>query len=113
MGTFQKLVAWQEAQALAAEVYRVSAQFPTAERFGLTSQLRRAAVSVPSNLAEGVGRGSGPALRAFARISRGSLQELCSQLLLAQTLGYLDGEKTEAVLARAARVGRLLSGLSR
>jgi four helix bundle protein len=79
--------------------------------YGLTSQLRRPAVSVPSNIAEGQGRGIGAVFRHFLRISRGSLQEMETQMLLAERLGYLDEQDADSALCIAAEVGRFNRGL--
>ena len=82
------LIVWQEAMRLAKDVYAASATFPKEDRYGLASQMRRAAVSVPSNIAEGAARGSLPELVRFLLIARGSLLELDTQLWLARELGY-------------------------
>lgn len=82
------LLVWQEAMALAKAIYALTAGFPPDERFGLISQLRRAAVSVPSNIAEGAARGSNREFRQFLMVARGSLSELDTQLILAQELGF-------------------------
>ena len=84
---------WKDAMRLVREVYRITASFPVAEQFGLTNQLRRAAVSVPSNIAEGAGRGGRTELVRFLTIARGSLAELDTQLWITRDLGYLtDGQ---------------------
>ena len=80
---------WQSAKLLAIEMYRVTAFMPADERFGLISQLRRAAISVPSNIAEGAGRGSGKELLRFLLIARGSLNEIDTQLEIAEELGFV------------------------
>ena len=86
---FEDLRVWQEAIALVAAVYRVTGAFPPAEQLGLTSQLRRAAVSIPSNIAEGWGRGSRADYTRFLRVARGSLYEVKTQLIIAQRSGLL------------------------
>jgi four helix bundle protein len=96
---------------LVTAVYRATAGFPKEEQFGLTSQLRRAAVSIPSNIAEGQGRLSEKEFRYFLGQSRGSLMEVETQLQIAQNLGYLDSAKTSALLKTCAEVGRILNGL--
>jgi four helix bundle protein len=98
---------------LAEDVYRITKKFPKEETYGLTVQLRRAAVSVPSNIAEGKGRSSDKELAQFLSHSRGSLFEIETQLNLARRLGYLDEQQAEAVLHKTARVGQLLNGLLR
>src|SRR5579862_7466163 len=87
---YRDLIVWQKAMDLATLVYQSTESFPQKEVFGLTNQLRRAAVSIPSNIAEGQGRNSNLDFRRFLGISRGSLQEVETQLELARRLGYLD-----------------------
>ena len=89
-------------------VYKVTATFPPAERFGLTDQIRRAAVSVPANLAEGVGRDTRPELARFCRISMGSLNELEYHLLLARDLGYLDLQPHSSLAEEVSQLRRML-----
>ena len=110
---FQELIAWQKAMALVTAIYRATGDWPREELYGLTSQVRRAAVSIPSNLAEGHGR-TGP--REFAHhvsIAYGSLCELETQLLIAESLDYSDAEATESLMSRVADVRCLTNGLLR
>src|SRR5688572_23953419 len=86
----RKLLAWQQAMILVEDIYRVTKTFPRDEAFGLTSQIRRSAVSVPSNIAEGAGRNSTKELVQFLGIASGSLAEADTQLEIATRLGYLD-----------------------
>lgn len=88
--TYRDLIAWQRAMDLAREVYRVTEQLPPAEKYGLSAQLRRAAVSIPSNIAEGHARGSTVDYARFLRMARGSFAELRTQLELAESLGLLS-----------------------
>ena len=111
MGDFRRLEVWWLAHEAACEVYRLSAGWPHAERFGLTAQVRRAAVSVASNIAEGSGRMSDRELCRFLRIARGSNQEVLAQLLLAESLGFLQPTEAAALLRRVERVGAMLSGM--
>jgi four helix bundle protein len=97
--------------ALVLEVYRCTQAFPKTETYGLTSQLRRAAVSVPSNIAEGQARLSSGEFRQFLGNARGSLMEVETQITIAQELAYLDGGEAENLLAVTAEVGRILNGL--
>lgn len=113
VSNYRNLVAWQRAMELATATYRLTERLPEAERFGLVSQIRRAAVSVPSNIAEGHGRGTPKALVSFLRIANGSVKELETQLLLSERLGYLDRKDIEPALGLADEVGRLLTGLRR
>lgn len=109
--THKNLLAWQKAMSLVMAVYRETSAFPSHEMFGLTSQIRRAAVSVPSNIAEGAGRNSPKELIQFLGIASGSLAELDTQLNIASGLGYLD-EKS-VLQEEVNRVGQLLTALRR
>lgn len=113
MGNFHDLEAWQSGQELAIATYRLTAGFPNAELYGLTAQMRRAAVSVISNIAEGTGRGTDARFVAFLRIARGSLHELECQALLAAELGFGGPAATNEIVEGAHRTGRLLQGLLR
>ena len=97
--------------ALVLDVYRSTQTFPRTETYGLVSQLRRAAVSVPSNIAEGQARLSSGEFRQFLGNARGSLMEVETQVLLAQELGYLENNEGNKLLNTAAEVGRILNGL--
>jgi len=107
------LEVWQTAMALCKAIYVTTAALPAAERFGLTAQMRRAAVSIPSNLAEGYGRGTGRDYRQFVYVARGSACELETQVILAEALGFLAAEQAEELLRQAGMVLRMLSGLAR
>ncbi|MBI2683382.1 MAG: four helix bundle protein [Acidobacteriales bacterium] len=109
--SFQDLVVWQKSMSLAEQVYRVTETFPRKEIFGLQSQLRRAAVSVPSNVAEGKGRSSDKEFILFLCHARGSLNELKTQILLCGRLGLLANETTQQVVDQSDEVGRVLNGL--
>lgn len=103
--TFRDLVAWKRGMELARMIYRETMEMPDTERFGLTNQMRRAAVSIPSNIAEGFGRESRPDLLKFLRTSRGSLNELATQYELAVDLQMLKASpKTASMLEEADRV---------
>ncbi|OGP72030.1 MAG: four helix bundle protein [Deltaproteobacteria bacterium RBG_13_58_19] len=109
--SFRDLVAWQKAMDLVTEVYRVSQGFPKEEVYGLTGQMRRAAVSVPSNLAEGQGKASTGEFQQFLGHAKGSLAELVTQIIIARNLRYLEDQKAEALLQLTAEVGKLINGL--
>lgn len=109
--SYRALIAWQKAMVLVRSVYALSERFPAGERFGLTSQMRRSAVSVPSNIAEGHGRLSDRYLRNFLGTARGSLFELETQLLLAVDLQFANADEAEGVFAQTAEVARILNGL--
>ena len=112
-GTYVDLEVGQAAMELAIQVYRLTQDFPREEMYGLTSQLRRAAVSVPSNIAEGKGRSSDRELIQFLCHSRGSLFEIETQLAIGERLGYGKREEYGSVRNETARVGRMLNGLIR
>src|SRR5258708_18447069 len=109
--SYKDLVAWQRAMELVTATYLSTKNFPMEERFGLMSQLRRAAVSIPSNIAEGQGRLSEKEFRHFLGQARGSLMELETQLQVAENLGYLQKEEAAVLLQSCGEVGRLLNGL--
>ncbi len=111
MGYYRDLEAWKEAHQLVLAVYRLSGSFPRDERFGLTAQVRKAVVSVTSNLAEGAGRRTDPWMLTFVGYAMGSLQEVDAQLLVAKDLGFAPAESFGEVEARLGTVGRLISGL--
>jgi len=113
MGDFRKLDVWQKSQTLVASVYRVTDTFPAAERFGLSSQMRRAAVSVSANLAEGCGRMGDIELRRFVRISLGSLSELECELLLATDLEFLKSDISVRLLSDLHSIRGMLQNLHR
>jgi four helix bundle protein len=104
-----KLEAWKEAMALVSLVYQASRDFPKEEIYGLTSQVRRSAVSVPSNIAEGAARSSAKEFAQVLSVSMGSISELETQLLIAVDLEYLD--KDSPVFGSLERVSKLVSGL--
>ena len=106
---------WKESMRLARGIYRVSAAFPESERFGLTAQIRRAAVSVASNIAEGAGRGSRLEYIRFLRIARGSLMEVDTQLWIARDLGFASdiAEIQEGIQKLSAMLGALIASKSR
>jgi four helix bundle protein len=110
-GTYHDLRAWQNALELTLKIYRVTQTFPHAEMYGLSSQLRRAAVSVPSNIAEGKGRSSDKELLQFLSRARGSIYELQTQLVIAGSLGYLSTADQQSLSNEADDVGRMLNGM--
>jgi len=109
--SFRQLIAWQKAMELVIEVYRVTRGFPRAELYGLTNQLRRAVVSVPSNIAEGQARYSHREFYRFLTVARGSLAEIETQVTIAKSVGYLTSATAEILLSRVAELGRILNGL--
>ena len=109
--TYKDLVAWQKAMELVTEVYRITQHFPKEEMYGLTAQVRRAVVSVPSNIAEGQARYSHMDFQRFLRQARGSLVEVETQVMIGVNLGFLDGKDAKPILGRTAEVGRILNAL--
>jgi four helix bundle protein len=108
---FRDLLVWQRSMRLAEQIYSATRSFPREELFGLANQMRRAAVSVPSNIAEGQGRDSAKSFAQFLNQARGSLYELETQLELARNLTMIPEKHAEALLAEAAEIGRMLYGL--
>ena len=108
-----KLIVWQQSHQLVLKIYEITKGFPNSELFGLTSQIRRAAVSVPSNIVEGKARGFDKEYKRFLLMARGSLEEVRYQLLLAKDLEYIDSNKYEEVINLTNDVGKLLNGLIR
>jgi four helix bundle protein len=110
---FKDLIVWQKGIELVESIYRLSEAFPKHEVFGLTGQLRRASVSIPSNIAEGQGRGPTQDFVRFLQIARGSLQEVHTQLVIAQRLAYVSEETCKSAIQACDEVARLLNGLIR
>jgi four helix bundle protein len=108
---FRDLKVWQVSMDLVETVYRLSADFPKSEQFGLASQIRRAATSVPSNIAEGSGRESSKEFLQFLAIAKGSLREVETQFLIATRLHYLDQIQTDCLLNLISEVAKMLNGL--
>lgn len=111
MSDFRELKVWERAHELTLAVYQASEAFPQSELYGLTSQVRRGASSIPANIAEGCGRGTDGELARFLRIAQGSTSELNYHLLLARDLGYLDTQIYERLSRDASEVARMLATL--
>ena len=109
--SYRDLRVWQKGMDLAAEVYRLSRYWPKEELYGLTSQARRSAVSVPANIAEGYGRQSAASYGQFLKVARGSLKELETHLLLAERVGLAAQGSCREALEQADDLGRMLGGL--
>ena len=107
----ESLVAWQQSHQLVLKIYALTKIFPKEEVWGLTSQIRRAAVSIPSNIVEGKARGSNNDYRRFLLIARGSLEEVKYQLLLAKDLEYITTEQYTTTSVIIEKTGKLLNGL--
>ena len=109
--SYKQLIAWRKAMELVTEVYRVTRIFPREEMYGLTSQLRRAAVSVPCNIAEGQARYSRREFYRFLTVARGSLAEIETQVRIAESIEYMTSPMAAMLLSRIAELGRILNGL--
>lgn len=110
--SFQKLIVWQEAEKLVVEVYHLLDSFPQFEKYALCDQIRRAVVSVPSNIAEGSGRRSLKEKIHFLEISYGSLMETFNQLLIAIDLTYITEESVETIKPSIDAVAKMINALS-
>ena len=113
MRPHQKLEAWSKAIELVTDLYKCTERFPATERYGLTSQLRRAAISIAANIAEGAGRRSKREFAHFLSNSQGSASEVETELIIAHKLGYLDEKTFSRLLSQLDRISRLITGLGR
>jgi four helix bundle protein len=111
MFRFEKLEVWRKAVDFADDVYKSTKGFPAAERYGLTSQMRRAAVSISSNIAEGSGRGTDKDFARFVQVAYGSLMEVVSQARIAKRQSFLTEKQEKDLKTKAEEVARMLSGL--
>ena len=109
----RNLEVWKKSMLLAKNIYGATTVFPKSEIYGLTAQMRRAAVSVPSNLAEGAARRGSKEFRQFINIAQGSLSELDTQLDLSNMLGYLESDTHEKLMSEVTDISKMLFGLSR
>jgi four helix bundle protein len=109
MRTHKELQVWQRGISLVKTIYEITALYPQTEQFGLTSQMRRSAVSIPSNIAEGCGRNSSKELAQFLYIALGSASELETQVIISCELGFLDKEKTKATLSMINEIIKMTS----
>ena len=111
--SYRQLKVWEKAIDLVVERYRCSAVFPKSETCGLASQIRRAATSIPANVAEGYGRGGRKEYVQFLPIAQGSLKELETYLIIAEKLNYGTSSQTEQLLSHSSEIGRMLTSLIR
>lgn len=107
MHNFQELIIWQKAMDVTEDVYRLSANFPKEEKYGLTSQIRRSAISVPSNIAEGAGRNTDGEFKHFLGIASGSSNELLTQLFLSHKLELVEESKVNPILDQLIEVQKI------
>jgi len=98
MHNFQELKIWQKAISVAEQIYILSSRFPPEEKYGLTSQIRRSAISIPSNIAEGAGRNTNGEFKNFLGIANGSTKELCTQLIISERLKLVSEEKIKPII---------------
>jgi len=108
----RKLDVWQKSMELVREIYQITSALPKNEEYGLSSQMRRAAVSVPSNLAEGAARKGKNEFKQFLNIAQGSLSELDTQIELAHMLGYMASERHREIMSKMTEISKMLYGLS-
>jgi four helix bundle protein len=111
MGDFKSLIVWQKSVALVTDIYQMTESFPKNEAFGLTSQIRRAAVSIPSNIAEGHSRRSTLDYIQFLKISRGSLAELETQLLISKNLNFISENNFLEINEKLLEIAKMLNSL--
>lgn len=111
--SYRDLEVWQKAMDLVTDIYSTTNSFPDTEKFGLTNQLRRAAVSIPSNIAEGQGRGSKKEFNQFLNIAYGSLQEVETQIEISTRLNFISNEQSTPLLDQCSTIARMLNGLKR
>lgn len=109
--SFTDLEVWKRGHALVIAIYKITQTFPKEEQFGLTNQIRRASVSITSNIAEGFSRNSYKDKVQFYRVALGSLTEVQNQLLIAKDVGYLSSEKFEEIVAQTVIISKLCNGL--
>ncbi len=110
--TFRDLLVWQKAMELTTEIYRLTEKFPKSETYGLTSQIRRATISIASNIAEGCGRSTKRDFRSFVDIARGSSYEVHTQLLIAARLNYITADTLKQAEPMVVEIAKMLTGLS-
>jgi four helix bundle protein len=113
MRTYKDLIVWQKSMCLVTEIYKATKTLPEEEKYGLISQIRRSAVSVPSNIAEGYGRNSTDDYLRFLKISIGSLYEIQTQIEIAYNLKYLNADKFQSLYDSSREIERMLSSLIR
>ncbi len=111
LNSYKDLIVWQKSIVLVTEVYAITRNFPTEEKFGLVNQLSRAVVSIPTNITEGWGRESSKNYLQFLRISRGSLMEVETLILISKNLNYITDEQHKLITNAIEEVGKILQGL--
>ena len=109
--THKDLKVWQESKDLVTQIYALSSKFPKEEIYSITAQIKRAAISIPSNIAEGAARDSNKEYIRFLYIALGSSAELDTQLIIARDLNFLDAKEFETIIEKLDQIGKMLSGL--
>ncbi len=109
MHQFKELLIWKKSRVFCAEIYAITSSFPNDEKFGITNQLRRAAVSIPSNIAEGSSRNSNKDFSRFLEIAIGSAYEIETQLLIASDLGFVKSDKLETIIEQLEEIIKMIS----
>lgn len=110
---YRDLIAWQKSMDLVEEIYLTSKSFPKDETYGLTSQIRRAAASIPSNIAEGEGRTSTKDVLNFLSYAYGSLREVETQILISERLNYINSKKKALIISLCDDIGKIINGLKK
>ena len=113
MHDFRKLEVWRKSRALVKDIYIIANKFPKEEMFGLTQQIKRSCISIPSNIAEGCGRSSNAQFKYHLNVAVGSCFELETQLLISFDLGYITKETSDRLALKAKEIGKMLIGLMR
>jgi four helix bundle protein len=111
MQDFKKLAVWQKSHTFTVNLYKITSNFPIEEKYGLTNQIRRASISIESNIAEGCGRNGNKELTRFLYIAKGSALEVECQILIARDLGYLSKEKSDLLESKINEIARMLTSL--
>lgn len=111
MGSFKELIVWQKSVSLVTEIYTATEKFPKSEIFTLSSQIRRASISIPSNISEGHSRRSPLDYIQFLKIARGSVAELETQLIISNNLGYITNEEFEDMEKKLTEIAKMLNAL--
>lgn len=107
MNNFRELVVWQKSVDLVTDIYKITRTFPDSEKFNLTSQMQRSGTSIPSNIAEGAGRNSGPSFKHFLTIALGSAYELETQLIISKKLSFINDESYNEIIKKITEVQRM------
>lgn len=111
MGNFKELLVWKKSIEFVTEIYEITSAFPSEEKFGLVSQIRRSAVSIPSNIAEGNARRSSADYIQFLKIARGSGAEVETQIIISKNLGFIEEVKSEELTSKITEIMKMLNGL--